>query len=262
VLGRFLEDMAAEKQPQPPMPLASVLLVGANGFLGRTIPPLLAARHPKCSITLLDIAPEKTLPHPYVRADITDESALIDVLKRVRPAVVIHSASPPIPTVGKGDEKLFFRVNVDGTRNVIKACTEAGVKALVYTSSASVIYDGGDLVNANEKTPYATRHVDPYNASKVTAPSKLTSLLISRAHLQSRSKPRKSYWPQTQQHSPLAPSDLPGFLVPETAPSSQDYTMSSKTDRPLSKLEIMQICGTLRTSIMSPMPIFWLQRIS
>jgi sterol-4alpha-carboxylate 3-dehydrogenase (decarboxylating) len=170
VLSRFIEDMAAEKQQQKPAPIASVLLVGANGFLGRTIPPLLAPRHPECKITLLDIAPETTLPHPYVRADITDQSALIDAFKRIRPTVVIHSASPPIPTVGKGDEKLFFRVNVEGTRNIIKACTEAGVKGLIYTSSASVIYDGGDLVNANEKTPYATRHVDPYNASKVIPP--------------------------------------------------------------------------------------------
>jgi len=157
--------MTSETQPTP---IPSVLIVGANGFLGRTIPRLLTARHPACTLTLLDIAPTTPLQYPYVRADITDESALIDAVNTIKPAVVIHSASPPIPTVGKGDEKLFFRVNVEGTRNVIKACNEAGVKALIYTSSASVIYDGGNLVNANEKAHYATRHIDPYNASKVT----------------------------------------------------------------------------------------------
>lgn len=157
--------MTSETQPTP---IPSVLIVGANGFLGRTIPRLLTARHPTCMLTLLDIAPTAPLQYPYVRADITDESALVEAVCTIKPAVVIHSASPPIPTVGKGDEKLFFRVNVEGTRNVIKACNEAGVKALIYTSSASVIYDGGNLVNANEKAPYATRHVDPYNASKVT----------------------------------------------------------------------------------------------
>lgn len=164
--------MAEQKPAKPPTAIPSVLLVGANGFLGRTIPPLIAARHPKCRITMLDIAPATTttLDFPYVSGDITDLASLTEIFQKVKPAVVIHSASPPIPTVGKGDEKLFFRVNVEGTRNVIKACNESGVKALIYTSSASVIYDGGNLVNANETTPFATRHVDPYNASKV-APS-------------------------------------------------------------------------------------------
>lgn len=159
--------MTDQKSTKNITPIPSVLIVGANGFLGRTIPPLLAARHPQCQIHLLDIAPASNLTYPYHQADITDPSALIDVFQKIKPDVVIHSASPPIPTVGKGDEKLFFRVNVEGTRNIMSACTEAGVKALVYTSSASVIYNGGNLVNANELTPYATRHVDPYNASKV-----------------------------------------------------------------------------------------------
>jgi sterol-4alpha-carboxylate 3-dehydrogenase (decarboxylating) len=160
--------MADEKVDQPPTSIPSILIIGANGFLGRTIPPLIASRHPGCKISLLDIAPESNLhSYPYYRGDITDLSSLIDIFNTIKPAAVIHSASPPIPTVGKGDEKLFFSVNVEGTRNIIKACQETGVKALVYTSSASVIYNGGNLVNANETTPYATQHVDPYNASKV-----------------------------------------------------------------------------------------------
>jgi len=162
--------MAEQKPSKPLASIPSVLLIGANGFLGKTFPPLISARHPQCNITLLDIAPATTttLNHPYVSGDITDLASLTEIFQKVKPAVVIHSASPPIPTFGKGDEKLFYRVNVEGTRNVIKACNESGVKALVYTSSASVIYDGGNLVNADESTPFATRHVDPYNASKVT----------------------------------------------------------------------------------------------
>jgi sterol-4alpha-carboxylate 3-dehydrogenase (decarboxylating) len=164
--------MTEQKPAKPLASIPSVLVIGANGFLGRTMSPLIAARHPECKITLLDIAPATTTPttldRPYVSGDITDLASLTEIFQKVKPAVVIHSASPPIPTVGKGDEKLFFRVNVEGTRNVIKACNESGVKALIYTSSASVIYDGGNLVNANEDTPFANRHVDPYNASKVT----------------------------------------------------------------------------------------------
>jgi sterol-4alpha-carboxylate 3-dehydrogenase (decarboxylating) len=159
--------MADEKTSRPVTSVPSVLVIGANGFLGGKIPSLIASRHPDCKISLLDIAPGSNTRYPYHQGDITNLSSIIEILETVKPAAVIHSASPPIPTVGKGDENLFFRVNVEGTRNIIKACEETGVKALIYTSSASVIYDGGDLSNANETTPYATRHVDPYNKSKV-----------------------------------------------------------------------------------------------
>ena len=36
-------------------------------------------------------------------------------------------------------------VNVDGTAHVVEACLAAGVRRLVYTSSASVVFDGRDL---------------------------------------------------------------------------------------------------------------------
>ena len=159
--------MTDESSAAVPTPIPSALIIGANGFLGRRMPSIIANRHPKCKISLLDISPETILEYPYFRGDITDYSSLVKIFEETKPAVVIHSASPPIPTVGKGDEKLFFRVNVEGTRNIINACKETGVKALVYTSSASVIYNGTDLVNADEKTPYANEHVDSYNASKV-----------------------------------------------------------------------------------------------
>ena len=151
--------------------LSSALIIGGNGFLGKTMPALISSRHPDCQINLLDIGSSSLLDsgdtHGYYQGDITNLASLIPIFQKLKPSVVIHCASPPIPTTGKGDEKLFFRVNVEGTRNVIAACREAGVKALVYTSSASVVYNGGDLINVNEDIPYASRHVDAYNASKV-----------------------------------------------------------------------------------------------
>jgi sterol-4alpha-carboxylate 3-dehydrogenase (decarboxylating) len=158
--------MAEEKGTKKPTRIPSVLIIGSNGFLGRTIPPAIAARHPSCKISLLDIRSEGTPGYPYYQADITNLASLVEVFNKVKPAVVVHCASPPIP-VGPGDPVLFTRVNVGGTENIIKACQQTGVKALVYTSSASVIYGQGNLKNANETYPYATKHVDVYNTSKV-----------------------------------------------------------------------------------------------
>ena len=43
-----------------------------------------------------------------------------------------------------------------------------GVAKLVYTSSASVVFDGRDLVNVNEDAPYAARPIDYYTETKAS----------------------------------------------------------------------------------------------
>jgi 2-alkyl-3-oxoalkanoate reductase len=68
-----------------------------------------------------------------------------------------------------GREQDFFRVNVEGTRNIVAACREAKVPRLVYTSSPSVVYNGGDLRNVNESAPLCTKAPCAYPTSKAAA---------------------------------------------------------------------------------------------
>lgn len=42
-----------------------------------------------------------------------------------------------------------------------------GAQRLVLTSSASVLYDGTDLLNATEDLPYAAKPADPYTELKI-----------------------------------------------------------------------------------------------
>ena len=79
----------------------------------------------------------------------------------------------------------IVRVNVKGTKNVIQACIDnvrttaiilkashlslQGVKQLVFTSSASVVFDGSSLHNVDESRPYCAKHFDAYNESKALA---------------------------------------------------------------------------------------------
>ena len=65
---------------------------------------------------------------------------------------------------------MYKKVNVDGTSCVIEACQKSGVKALVYTSSASVISDNAsDLINADERWPIIppTAQTEYYSQTKV-----------------------------------------------------------------------------------------------
>lgn len=80
---------------------------------------------------------------------------------------MIHTASP---TLVGGSKELYRKVNVEGTKCVIEACQKANVKALVYTSSASVISDNAtDLVNADERWPVipAKSQTEYYSQTKV-----------------------------------------------------------------------------------------------
>src|SRR2546429_168294 len=48
----------------------------------------------------------------------------------------------------------YYGINTLGTRNVIAACRQQGVKKLVYTSSPSVTFDGRDQCGVDESAPY------------------------------------------------------------------------------------------------------------
>ena len=79
---------------------------------------------------------------------------------------IFHTVSPPH---GMQDPALYWRVNVDGTRTIVAAAQSSGVRKLVFTSSAGLVFNGGDLVNVDERTPPPEKAMDAYNESKAKA---------------------------------------------------------------------------------------------
>ncbi|KAL2918769.1 erg26, C-3 sterol dehydrogenase [Polyrhizophydium stewartii] len=136
------------------------LVIGGGGFLGRVIVNQLLERGDTVSVFDLRRSFEDPRLSEFIVGDITSPA---DVLRACEgKTVVMHTASPPhgLPS------SAYFKVNVDGTKNVIRACVQAGVSKLVFTSSASVIFNGKDLINGNEELPYCDVHMDAYNETK------------------------------------------------------------------------------------------------
>lgn len=151
--------------------LGKVLVIGGCGFLGHHIVDLLHTSY-SSSISVLDLRTTRNRRPDsdnvaYYDADITTLSSLLPIFEKVRPDVVIHTASP---TLMEGSRTLYQKVNVEGTRCVIEACQKTGVKALVYTSSASIVSDNeSDLINADERWPVLTgkAQTEYYSQTKV-----------------------------------------------------------------------------------------------
>ena len=159
--------MAEEKLPS----LGHVLVTGGSGFLGNHIASLLASRKVCTKITVLDL---KQPANPvsgvdYQHGDLTDYDAMLSIFQKARPDAVAHTAGPVHTSKSK---ELMYKVNVDGTKNLLRVSQETGVKAFVYTSSASVIHDTkSDLINANEEYPLIMGKNQPeyYSTTKAQA---------------------------------------------------------------------------------------------
>ena len=99
-----------------------------------------------------------------VRGDLGDLSALVAGMEGAD--VCFHSAAK---VEDFGPWKEFARVNVQGTRNVLRACRAAAVGRAVHVSTEAVLMHGQPLVHADETYPLALRSKAPYSRSKAMA---------------------------------------------------------------------------------------------
>lgn len=147
-----------------------IMLTGASGFLGSEIARQCAAQ----GLGVHGTGRSESVPTclaSYRSADLTDATAVSQAT--VPCDTLIHCAGlahqfNPVP-----DER-FFAVNVDGTRNVLKASLAAGTQHVVLVSSVSV-YGGADHDVVDEDVTCAPE--SPYALSKLQAEveaSKLT----------------------------------------------------------------------------------------
>lgn len=142
-----------------------MLVTGGTGFLGRKlVDRLLAEGRP---VAVLGRTPAPDLAARGVRfipASLEDADAVRTACAGV--TTVFHIAAK-VGVWGRYDD--FFRANVLGTRAVIEGCRLHGVRRLVYTSTPSVVYHGGDLAGADESLPLTTRCPSPYPLTKAVA---------------------------------------------------------------------------------------------
>jgi dihydroflavonol-4-reductase len=120
------------------VPAASVFVTGGTGFLGKAIvAELVAAGRPVRGLARSDSAAEAlaALGAEPVRGDVLDREALESGLAGCEVAYHVAGANAfCLP-----DPSPLYEVNVNGSLNVVLAAAAAGVRRLVYTSSAATL---------------------------------------------------------------------------------------------------------------------------
>jgi dihydroflavonol-4-reductase len=145
-----------------------VFVTGATGFVGWHVMEALLARGDEvhclvrpASRRLLEGRPARPIP-----GDLTDFDSVRRGLDGVE--VVYHCAADYRLYVH--DPGAMYAANVEGTRNVLRACAEAGVRRVVYTSTVGALGLNADASPADESTPVELSDmVGHYKRSKFLA---------------------------------------------------------------------------------------------
>ena len=136
------------------------LVTGSTGHVGNVLVRKLLERGEKVRALILPGESRESITGLNIEAfegDILNLDSLFQSMKGVRG--VFHLAG--IISIMPGLNPFVRKVNVDGTKNILRAAMESGIKKLIYTSSIHAIRRVEDGV-IDERVPYDINN--PYGA--------------------------------------------------------------------------------------------------
>ncbi|NQT25686.1 NAD-dependent epimerase/dehydratase family protein [candidate division KSB1 bacterium] len=139
-------------------------ITGATGFIGgKLTDKLLKSGHQITALVRNPVKAEelKLKGVTLIEGDITDKESMRKGMEGVDG--IFHMAA--WYKVGVNAKDLAYRINVEGTRNVLELMKELGIKKGVYTSTLAVFSDThGKLVD--ETYQFTGKHLSAYDATK------------------------------------------------------------------------------------------------
>ncbi len=140
------------------------LVTGANGLLGNTLVRELINLGENVRASVRDIhnkKPFEGLDCEVVYADILDKKSLIEAMQGVG---ILYHVAAVFKHWSEDPEKEIIEANLTGTRNVLEAAAESGVKKVVYVSSMAAL--DRTKTPMNEKS-WGTTFPNPYTKQRM-----------------------------------------------------------------------------------------------
>ncbi len=146
-----------------------ICITGGAGFIGSNLARRLLKEHIDVKI-VDDLSTGKIGNISDISDSVKFEKISILDAKRLSNAfkgcgTVIHLAAKTTTTGSVNNEKKTLKTNIEGTKNTMEACLSAGVKKVVFASSAAVYAESETLI----KESYRIDPITPYGASKLEA---------------------------------------------------------------------------------------------
>lgn len=143
-----------------------ILVTGGTGFLGSYIIKLLVKKgYIVRAIRRTDktpswISPEIFTNVEWMEGDVLDVVALEDAMDGVD--TIIHAAA--VVSFSRSDRKEMYKVNVDGTANVVNVALEKNVRRLVHISSVAALGRSANGGHVNEERKWENSKVNTHYA--------------------------------------------------------------------------------------------------
>ena len=152
-----------------------ILITGASSFLGKNLVKFLSEKHDVVKTYHSDKHDD------WVYLDIMDEKQTLEVMKKTKPDIILHNAAIADPDTCEMQKERTWKINVEGTENVVKTAKIIGAKVVFI--STDYVYDGK---NPPYKEDDDLKPINHYGLTKVEGEkivSKLKDYMIIRLHI-------------------------------------------------------------------------------
>lgn len=136
-----------------------ILLTGANGFLGAHLCKYLIKNNYDVSVLVRknsDLSELKDLKVNYHYGDILNMDSLNAAFSGQD--YICHLAG--LVSYKKYDRNNLYKINVTGTKNVVDAALNAGIKKFLFLSSVVTVGSSANPTVLNEDAPYTIKNLD------------------------------------------------------------------------------------------------------
>jgi UDP-glucose 4-epimerase len=144
----------------------SILVTGGAGYIGcHTVAELLAHGEKVVVVDSLGTGhASSVIGAPFYRADIRDKEALLTVMRQHAVDTVVHFAANSLVGESVKAPLKYYENNVAATAQLLSTMMEAGVKRIVFSSTAAV-YGEPSRIPIHEDDP--TVPTNPYGETKL-----------------------------------------------------------------------------------------------
>lgn len=243
--------------------MTTILVTGGTGLVGSRLLPRLLDAGIECRAL---VRPGKEVPAgvTMVEGDLLDPASLSQAVAGV--SAIVHLAA----LFRTQDSDAIWKVNLEGTRNLIAAAQANAAQARVIMAGTGRVY-GDDLPNPARETDPATAQ-DPYPASKLAAEQELRDSGLTWSilrlgfvygdgdgHLQAApGLLAKSNWHPAQAMSLVHHRDIATAVKLALTGATDQRIVNVIDDSPVSIYEVAALLGTTYEPSAEPLSNPWM----